>query len=161
MDELHNRLDAAITVIRVHVAGKQRVPASDADIESAEKTLGVALPNSYKHFLKQMGLSFWPDYIYGLGAGVLDGLNVVKVTEEERNLLEPPLQHNLVAISPDGWGNNFCLDTSLPVDGECPVVFWNHEKESDQVPEIVGATFVDWLEALIRETLDEERDGSE
>ncbi len=51
-----------------------------------------------------------------------------------------------------GWGNLYCIDTS--VGPEPPVVFWNHEAGDDQVPEVCGEGFCDWLH---EEMLDDER----
>src|SRR5690606_34389975 len=33
----------------------------------------------------------------------------------------------VIPISPDGRGGCYCLDTSRMDNGECPVVYWDHE----------------------------------
>lgn len=124
--------------------------ATRAQIAAAEQELGVTLPASYKTFLETFG---WGDVgykqIYGLGDGVPEYQNVVKSTYDERHEVEPPMRHDLVPLANDGFGNHNCLDTSKLVDGECPVVFWNHELGSDQEPELVVATFAAWLEEAL------------
>ena len=55
------------------------------------------------------------------------------------------MRHDLVAFSPDGFGNHYCFNTAEMVDGECSVVFWNHERGEAQVAGVVNSTFGDWL----------------
>jgi len=123
--------------------------ASESEISAAESELRVRFPESYVVFLREFGTASWPDYIYGLGPTAQGGTDVIYMTTSERSNMYPPMSRYLVAVSPDGWGNHYCLDTAVMSDSECPVVMWDHEQLPDQVPELVAQTFLDWLEARI------------
>lgn len=98
------------------------------EIDAAEQRLHVKLSESYKAFLQRFG---WGGVehiqLCGLGEGVPDYLNLVYVTESERADAEPQLPSYLVPLMNDGAGNHYCLDTRRYREGECPVVFWDHE----------------------------------
>jgi hypothetical protein len=72
--------------------------------------LEVALPESYKQFLQELGYAYWPVDIYGIMPGGPPGMQVVTNTLVERHEVEPALQRALVPFSPDGWGNHYCLN---------------------------------------------------
>lgn len=128
-------------------------PASEAEINGAQRRLHVIFPPSYRWFLSTFGSCFWPDYIFGLGEGLLPGQNVVNVTMRERTEVEPSLNEQLIAVSPDGWGNHYCVCTNDDPDDEGSVVLWKHELNSDQVLDPKYPSFLDFLEDLIREEL--------
>jgi hypothetical protein len=65
----------------------------------------------------------------------------------------PRVPRHLVPISPDGWGNHYCPDTSQFAEDECPVVFWSHEQGEDQEPEWTHSSFLAWLEDGIGQAL--------
>ena len=138
-------------------AGERTVrPASEDAIANAEKVVQRPFPDSYKWFLRNVGYTSWPEMIYGVGDDLRPGQTIVRATQREESLAEPPLQAHLVPISPDGWGNHFCLDTSQIHDGDCPVVFWDHEAGADQTPPVVASGFYSWLLDLVTESLQEE-----
>jgi cell wall assembly regulator SMI1 len=124
---------------------------STTDVDTAELALGVKFPDSFKWFLTTYGAGNSPDFIYGLGSHVPRFLNVTSQTMDERNEVEPRLRAHLIPFSPDGAGNHWCLDTSRYDGGECPVVFWYHDRDNPPVPSVVAPTFLDWLEQLIHE----------
>ena len=72
--------------------------------------------------------------------------NVVFITKSERSEVEPRMPVPLVPFNPDGMGNHWCLNTTLIHDGECPVVFWDHDGSEDQQPRQTHSSFLDWLE---------------
>ena len=59
--------------------------------------------------------------------------------------MEPALLSNLVPVMSDGAGNHYCLNTSVMQNGECPVIFWDHEQGRDQNLGRVAASFDVWL----------------
>jgi hypothetical protein len=142
------RIENAIRIIRENQTSVNASQEED-EISKAESELGVKFPTSYKEFIKALGTSGWPEFIYGLGKNILPGSSVVWTTQRERHDVEPAMPHNLIPISPDGWGNHYCLDTNQFVGDECPVVFWNHELGQNQEPEFVNTDFLEWLEAAI------------
>jgi len=120
--------------------------ATVGDINKAEHVLGVRFPNSYNAFLMEFGWGgIRPIVLYGLGADIPDYLDLVQVTLSEREDMEPALHKHLVPLLNDGFGNHYCLDTSKMSEGECPVVFWDHEEDEEQEPEIVSESFVEWF----------------
>ena len=124
-------------------------PASELEISSAEAELGVSFPNGYKQFLRLFGAADWPDYIAGVGKGLIRSLQFVSLTLQERTEAIPQLAHDLVAFSPDGRGNHYCLDTCQMADEECPVIIWNHDGTSDQRRQMTNQSFADWLSEQI------------
>lgn len=122
-------------------------PPTMEEIQQAEETLGVRFPKSYVWFLLEYGATIWPDYVYGLSSQASFRLNVVKRTLGERTEVEPQMYPYLIAISPDGWGNHYCIDTSREVEGENPIIFWNHESDNLNL-ETTHANFLDFFEAL-------------
>ena len=125
--------------------------ADEESIAACEAELGVRFPRSYRCFLRTFSYANWPVYIYGVAEGVIPGLLVVSNTHFERSEAEPSLPAHLIPISPDGWGNHYCLDTAHPEGDECPVVFWDHEAGEEQTPERTDASFAAWLERMLDE----------
>lgn len=129
-------------------------PASQEEIIEAENSLGVRFPDSYKWFLEEFGAAEFPFEICGIPHPTKIGdahstLDVVDVTKSERRDLEPNLPKQYVVLSADGMGNHWCLDTSQLKNGECPVIFWNHEAGENQLPQRTDDTFLNWIEGQI------------
>ncbi len=120
-------------------------PASKETILQVEQALGVAMPDDYRWFLQTYGSLHWLDYIFGTEGSFDSGLNVVRVTRDERTEAYPAIPHHLIPIYNDGWGNHDCLDTARMESGRCPVVFWNHELDENHTPELTKASFIEWL----------------
>lgn len=128
-------------------------PATDLEIERSQSQLGVSFPLSYKWFLRQYGAATWPYDIYGLGKNTWTDINVVHQTMNERHEVEPAMPQQLIPINPDGFGNQYCLDTSALVDEEAPVVFWSHQLGENQIPQLISRDFIEWYKELIQEEL--------
>lgn len=140
-------LDALYHRIRKHESKWLGTGAPQDQIRAAEQTLGLTFPTSYRTFLQTLGWGIIGYHeIYGLGKKVPEYLNLVNATHRERHEAEPPMRDDLVPLANDGFGNHYCLETSQLRDGECPVVFWNHELGPDQETEFVSDSFVTWLE---------------
>lgn len=124
-------------------------PADDAEIQRAEQELHLSFPNSYKWFLREFGAADSPFDIFGLEPCVPNPdcsfWNIVSITNGER-AIQPPLPLYLIPICPDGTGNHWCLNSKLMANGECPVVFWNHDSGEHQELKQTHSTFLDWLE---------------
>ena len=122
--------------------------ATDRAIVDAEQTLGVRFPHSYKAFLSRFGWArVYCDPVFGLGPSVPPEYDLVETARCERYEAHPHIPDHLVPIMNDGAGNHYCLDTSRLHDGECPVVFWDHEHQDgpDQSPDQVSPSFDRWL----------------
>lgn len=118
--------------------------ATEDEVSRAEQTLGVRINGGYRDFLMHFG---WGGVehleLYGLGGDVPSYLNLVAVTQSERNEMQPPLRAHLVPVMNDGGGNLYCLDTSAA--GEPTIVFWDHTAGTDQDSETMAADFTSWL----------------
>jgi cell wall assembly regulator SMI1 len=124
--------------------------ASDTEINHAERSLSVKLSTSYRNFLHEFG---WGGVehleIFGLGSDVPHYLDLINMTQRERTEMEPAIPNYLVPLMNDGGGNHYCLDTRKMKNGECPVVFWDHELGRKQQPALVAASFDNWLMELL------------
>lgn len=130
---------------------------SDAEITEAEDALGVRFPRDLRCLLLKFGfVSVGSMEFFGLGSHVPRHLELVHMTVSERTGVACPLPANLVPLLNDGGGNHFCIDTQAPNEGR--VVFWDHDLGTDQVPDHVAESLVDWLFELLHE-LDSERDN--
>jgi hypothetical protein len=130
-------------------------PATDAAIEAAEETLGVALPPSYRAFLKAVGGLTLPHrastihHFIGLadhGPGKSGG-GVVERTSTAR--VENRLGRNLVIAAigaePGEW---FCIDVDrVGADGECPIFLFDARDNA------LDQQFYDDFGALVTEAL--------
>lgn len=126
--------------------------ATESEISNAESLLGVRLPESYRSFLRRNGwVRFSHQELYGLGSDTPAYLELIKNTLVERDTMGPPMPSQLVPVMNDGAGNHYCLDTATVVDGECPVVFWDHEQGFNQKPQTVARSFDRWLVELLME----------
>lgn len=126
--------------------------ATSEEIATAESSLRVAFPKSYRSFLETVGWGrFAHEEIYGLGSDAPISLQLVRNTVAERSAMTPQMPHHLIPVMNDGAGNHYCLDTSKFREGECPMVFWDHEQTAAQVPEYVDTSFDRWIIQLLVE----------
>lgn len=104
--------------------------AAAAQIQRAGEQLDVTWPGAFKKFLAEVGyLQSTELTVYGLGPKVPKELGLVKNVQGERKVWSEiaPLPETLVPISPDGRGGHYCLNVAKAKDGDCPVVYWDHE----------------------------------
>jgi cell wall assembly regulator SMI1 len=120
--------------------------ATSQEIKLAEEQLGVEFSGGYKAFLGQFGWASLEGLeIYGLGDDVPAYLDLRKVTLSERAQMRPRLPSRLLPLMNDGAGNHYCLDAESGEQGECVVVFWNHNLGESQDPEYVAPNLEAWL----------------
>ena len=120
--------------------------ASSDIVQSVEKSLGVQFPDDYEAFLRRYGWARLKyDEVYGAGDSVPPHLDLVANTLRERADFRPNMPLYLIPVMPDGAGNHYCLDLSRTEFGVCPIVFWDHDQEETQIPEIVGPNFSEWI----------------
>lgn len=120
----------------------------EADIESAQQSLGVAFPVALREYLRLFGhLELGHFELYGLGAELPKYLQLVAMTVSERTESGCPLPHELVPILNDGGGNLYCIDTRTCGAGR--VVLWDHTLGVDQEPEQQSASLLDWIGSLL------------
>jgi len=113
------------------------------EVTEAESALGVSFPADYTRFLEDFGwLAIGSTEIFGLGKGVPDYLNVVRMTLAERRDTQPTIPSQLVPVMNDGGGNLYCVDCEATSD---EVVIWDHTK--GRVALRTG--FADWLASII------------
>ncbi|MFK4071768.1 SMI1/KNR4 family protein [Streptomyces sp. NPDC029674] len=114
---------------------------SEADVTEAEQRLGVAFPESYKLFLRELGdCDVAGDEFYGIVRRDGQLLGVVMETLALRESADLPSP--LVAFRPDGMGGYFVLDTSrVNPDGEAPVYAWGSGTNSPTELDHIGTDF--------------------
>jgi hypothetical protein len=123
-------------------------PASPAEIDAVVAQLGD-LPPDYRAFLGEFGwVSFGAYEIFGTGTGVPPYLDVVHMTESERD--EGGLGSGLVAIMNDGGGNLACIDCRSAAS-EFRIVLWLHETSHRDGPSAQAATFSEFLAGKLNE----------
>jgi hypothetical protein len=137
--------------------GATFVPATREDVDAAQRALACRLPESYVWFQLEFGdVAKGPLDVYTVRPLEPPNQNIVAINLEERRDARPALPPHLIAFSDNGGGDFCCFDTSAMKDGETPVVWWDHEADEDQVPEPAAASFLDWIEAELRERAGEE-----
>ena len=140
MKRVHERL---LAVGRGTIGDQEPRPEPSARVAAAAKSLGGELPAGYRAFLEEVGSTRWP-----LTIG-----NVVDLTDDE-------LPAFLVPFASDLHGNVYVFDTRERRDGECGIVFIDHEigwpdpDEGDDPAE--PHPFSDWLEGHVTQA---ERDA--
>ena len=133
-------------------------PATAEEVAGAERALGCELPESYRWFQLEFGqVPNGPVEVYSVGTPGPSESNIVGINLDERRDAYPRLPVHLIAFSDSGGGDLLCFDTSTRQDGECQVVWWDHEGDEGQRPERAAASFLDWLERELRESARESR----
>jgi len=95
-------------------------PQTAAAVSEAEVRLGVVFSASFREYLQRWGaISFGPNEYTGLGTSIR---NVVSVTERSR---ARGLQAHLVVLCDHDGDEYDCLDTSVRLAEECPVIRWD------------------------------------
>jgi cell wall assembly regulator SMI1 len=137
----------------------QAVPVGEEAIAAAEQQLGVTFPASYRWFLAKYGVADWPDYIYGLCTNPLYH-SVVETTIANRTTLHPHIPDAYIPFAPDGGGNHYCLKCDELADGECPIIFWDHDCGEDQEIDVTHDSFLSWLEETIENQFEFEEEDT-
>lgn len=141
--------------MRRFCSARAKVPISNADLDQAEKRLGVFFPVTYREFAATYGAVSAPallDLIVRNEADLWD-INSFFSASECADTTEMyrsgGMSARLVAFAGDSMGNAFCFDqadliTKRPDDA--PVWFFDHEFcEDSQLSESFDA----WLEAYL------------
>lgn len=82
---------------------------------------------------------------------IYSGRMALDATAELRRCIAAWPRHYLV-ISDDGRGGYFVLDTSKAIDGDCPVLYCDHEAQRGMLahPEVAATTLGAWIRRLQR-----------
>lgn len=138
-EDIQHLFDAGI------VAG----PASEQDIESAERSLSVKFPGSYRKFLSIYGAALCSGFeIAGVFAAWRGNeppmwSDVVAATRQKRRGSRGLIPADYVAISDDGGDYTFYLNTATRDSAaECPVVAVGPGIED---PAVVAADFAEFV----------------
>jgi hypothetical protein len=127
-------------------------PATPEEFAAAEQALGCQLPASYRSFQLEFGdAARSPLDIYSVRTPEPSAANIVGINLDARHDAYPRLPAHLIAFTDSGGGDLLCFDTSVLRDGEKPVVWWDHEGDEAQQPELAASSFLDWLEQELRE----------
>lgn len=140
-------------------------PITDSRIEDFENTIQYKLPSDYKYFLKKHnGFSLNGTEVYGLGNEYGES-SLSKIYDFEHNHVGNPMPTYFLPFSPDGFGNHYCIDLSKNNHDTCPIVFWQHDFDYENITQVetCNINFTDWVnEVLIEWTLESNNyDGTE
>jgi hypothetical protein len=130
---------------------------AEQDIQHVEQLLGIALPHSYKRFLRCTGgfcllggavnLSF-PPFIH-------DFPPFAALTREQQSQIIgawPPPSHGLLCFGDfwlEGDGDQVLFDSRQGLhDGEYPVLYYDHEARPASI-RLIASSFQDWLERIL------------
>jgi cell wall assembly regulator SMI1 len=131
------------------------------EVKELERKLGYALPTNFCAFLmKCNGFELISEIIYGIHTDesldiTVRALDLYKNYIWEKDEVGNPIWSHLLPISPDGFGNHYCLDldTLTEDNSECKVVFWQHDYEfsKDNPPPVDAETVLEFLWKLLQE----------
>jgi SMI1-KNR4 cell-wall len=117
-------------------------PPTAAAVAEGERTLNLTFPTSFTHFMstcREMHLPLCARFYWVGTAGDPGTDDIVRANRVEHEESSSPLPGFLVAFYNDGMGNQICFDTrSRSEAGEYPVVFWDHELDSQENLEASG-----------------------
>lgn len=126
-------------------------PATDQELYKAEEELSINLPESYKAFQLDLGdIDGAKLEIYSVKTPQEGMINIIGITQSERTECFPNMPSYLVPFSGNGGGDSYCFDTSKIINGECPIVFWDHTSDPEQEPEVVAVDFLEWIDSEIK-----------
>ena len=134
-------------------------PATSEELSAAEEALGCRFPASYGWFQREFG--YFPNGpldIYSVRGAEPPSVNIVGINVEVRDGYLP-LPPHLILFSDSGGSDFYCFDTSALERGECPIVWWDHEGSEVRPPELVAPSFLDWIEAELRERAAEAKES--
>ena len=132
-------------------------PATPEHLTAAQQALGCRFPDSYVWFQLEFGEVANSSFdIYSVRPSSRRTRTSSPSTSRSGVRRIPRFPAHLIAFSDNGGGDFVCFDTSAMKDGETPIVWWDHEGDEDQVPEPAAASFLDWIEAELRERAEEE-----
>ncbi len=130
--------------------------ASDRGVARAEERLNVALPPTYRRFLRALGAGgIDGSEFYGLVQDDLGGSvpDAVWLTLEERRTWLPA---EYVIVAQTGGGEDYVLDTSRTgVDEECPILLIHSGDNTRESAETVASDFGDFFLHQVEEALAE------
>ena len=156
--------DVAQLFRRYASSRRMSLAARPADVEAldrAERELGALFPMSYRWFQLEFGdFEDGPIDIYTVRHPVGQySTYIVDQNFEERTESRPRLPARLIAFSDNGGGDLLCFDTVRVENGECPVVWWDHEQDERQQLVEAAPSFLDWIEQSLQELAAEESGG--
>lgn len=151
-DEKQRR--ALLARLRKEASAAPAPPKKDIvrTVYQLEKRLGLTLPVRARAFLKNNEAAEWEQEEF------CDIPDAYTSTQELRNWEGLAWPDSMVAIAADGRGGYYALDTAKTSDGDCPVVYFDHElaivdrKTGTITPkfELCAPTLDAWAERLAK-----------
>jgi hypothetical protein len=121
----------------------------------------VPLPESYRRFLEALGAAdVRGTEVVGCRRVKLRGTALRQSTDsltgQFRQWKELRWPRSMICVADDGRGGCYCLDTSKTRRGECPVVYFDHERVAEEkktgrlVPRLerVAGSFAAWIAGM-------------
>jgi len=126
MSDDYKNMNELITYIQKPSPDRVHTPIkhNSDDADKMEIELGVKLPQGYKNLVKEYGtLGIMSNQF--LGTPDNPDLTLLHRSEETFSV-------KLVVIYRVGDGSLFCIDTSIEIDGDNPIVFWDFGMENTE-----------------------------
>ena len=126
-------------------------PITDNRLLEFESKIGFELPLDFKYILSNHN-SFSLSGTEVLGLDIrFRGSSLENVYDFEHLEVDNPMLKEFLPFSPDGFGNQYCLDLSRLDNYLCPVIFWQHDylyADKDDV-ETCNTSFIEWVKEVM------------
>ena len=126
---------------------------SEDRIIEFEQKLKYRLPEDFKNFLKVCnGFEIVSDIVYGIHPDD-NKLDLYSNYLWEKDESGNPIFEHLLPISPNGFGDYYCLDLKTLDENyqNCNIIFWQHDYEfsADDQPEVDCKSFFEFIWELL------------
>jgi hypothetical protein len=143
---------------RVIGDGQYAGPVAEAEIQAAEKELGVRFPMSYRVFLKHFGAAWLPSYeVAGLAPGRSTDptpplwAHVIDVTAHMRRASRGFIPKEYIRFSGDSGDYGFYLDAgNVDTNQESPVIVMGPGRDGV----VIAPSFVEFVERAVEGRLE-------
>jgi cell wall assembly regulator SMI1 len=116
------------------------------ELTNLEKKLEVAFhPDLIDYLMKFGWLEIGHLEFFGYGKEIPAYLNILEITESERNESHIKLPRNYIPLLNDGAGNLYCIDVMKDSATYGQIVFWDHDLRETQAPEVYALNLENWL----------------
>lgn len=119
---------------------------TNSELMNLEKKLEVVFHPDLNDYLMKFGwLEIGHLEFFGSGEEIPAYLNILEITETERNESHIKLPRNYIPLLNDGAGNLYCIDVKKDSATYGQIVFWDHDLPETQKPEVSAPDLENWL----------------
>jgi cell wall assembly regulator SMI1 len=133
-------------------------PIHDNRLNLFEDKYGIKLTTEFKFMLQRHnGFSLSGTEVNGLG-NELRAQSLDRLYEQVQSNYQKFMPKEIIPFSADGAGNYYCLDLTRSVNEICPIIFYQHDYEYNDINDIetCNSNFAEWIdEVMITWTLEQ------